>query len=193
MKRAGYIFYFFAGIVLTIFVLTILSRNYFQYFRPQTPQSDTTYVYDTTIVEIPVEVPQPYAVYITDTITDTLYVHDTIPADTAAILADYFRHKVYSDTIADKDLQFYLTETVYANRIIDRETSYKILQPQTITYNAHYTKYVHVGTYVYYDGEVAKMALNGVYTTNKYMIGLGYDPINKCVFFSAGIKIFENY
>jgi len=186
MKRAGHIFYFLTGIVLAIFVLSIFDK-------PEPPKTDTVYIYDTTTIEVPVEVPVPHTVYRTDTITDTLYVHDTIPADTAAILADYFRHKVYSDTIADKDLQFYLTETVYANRIIDRETSYKILQPQTITYNAHYTKYVHVGTYVYYDGEGAKMALNGVYTTNKYMIGLGYDPINKCVFFSAGIKIFENY
>lgn len=85
-------------------------------------------IYDSTEVIVEVEKPVPYAVYDTTFVYDTTYLFHTV--DTTAILTDYFKTRIYNDTLVDnKDLFFSLYEVVWQNQIQTREFTYKNKRP----------------------------------------------------------------
>jgi len=155
--------------------------------------SDTLTVYDSIPVYFADTVPVPYIVYDSIPLTyyDTIPVYESIPLplDTAEVIADYYRARVYKDTIEDKDLQFFLQETVSANRIINRQTGYRILRPQQVITNKHYNNAIYGGLQVYYTGNDAGVAGMITYSGEKFTGSAGYDPIRKGVFLGGGIKI----
>jgi hypothetical protein len=63
----------------------------------------------------------------------TRYVYNDAPIDTAAILSHYLTEVVtYIDTIRDSSLQAVIRDTIFRNRIVSREFTYKILRPVEI-------------------------------------------------------------
>ena len=150
---------------------------------------DVITLYDSTIVEIPVNVPVPYEVieYVNTHTTDTIYRVDTIEVinlvDTAAILTDYVRLRRYKDTIRDSDMVAYLDESVQFNRLTGREFSYQILRPTEVHTEKHNSLYV--GGYVYNTG----LTVNMSYFRNKWGVSVGYDPMNTRVFIGANYKL----
>jgi hypothetical protein len=89
-------------------------------------KSDTAYVYDTTLKEIPVPYPLP---------KDTEYVEIPANVDTSEILKDYFARLYYNQTISDSNLVAIIEDSVTQNRIIHRTFKYQWLQPQTVIIN----------------------------------------------------------
>jgi hypothetical protein len=163
---------------------------YWALFKPSTP--DQVVLYDTVRIEVPVPRPypvierDPYPVY--DTIwRDSKTVYDTIiiiqPTDTAAILADYYKERYYNDTLRDDHIEIYLSEMVTTNRIAKREIQYVKYDEQNWQLRA--------GLSIYIKPDGAGFAPMGYYTNDRWLVGLGYDPLARGVFFSTGITLFS--
>ena len=125
--------------------IALLAVGLVQYRHVTTPNKVVT-VYDTTlkVIRDTVNPPQkvihvPYKV-----LKDTFWV-DTIriPADTAAILADYFAKRVYSDTLLnDSTALIAVLDTIQFNRRVgQRELKYLNRLPRTITYQSAPSKW----------------------------------------------------
>ena len=116
----------FIIIILVLVGIIILQRACTS--SPEIEQPEPIIIYDSTEVIVEVEKPVPYAVYDTTFVHDTTYLfHDV---DTTAILADYFKTRIYNDTLVDdEDLFFSLYEVVWQNQIQTREFIYKNRRP----------------------------------------------------------------
>ena len=107
----------------------------------------TEYVYDTVIHNIPNDI-HHYSVK--DSIIYTI-IHDTIPADTAAIVKDWQATRKYDREFKDTNIVVNLTDYVTHNRLMDNFSfNYELLNSQTITYNnvdetTIYNSYFQVG------------------------------------------------
>lgn len=167
------------------------------FLRPHVTGSttnDTTLVYDTAVYEIidtipyPVPVPVQIVENITHEFYDTLTIYDTIPIpiDTAGIIADYYRLRIYNDIIADDNLEFHLWEQVGANRVLKRSTSYRILRPDKIV--TRYPQSVYIGAMIY-DTGLAPMV---TFTDQKYYLSAGFDPFNFTWFVGGGVKLWQS-
>ena len=144
--------------------------------------------YDSIIYEfdtIPIPVPYKVTSYVHTVTHDTIYVHDSImltpSIDTALILSDWIKTRLYKDTISNEDLNIYLNEEVTQNRITNREVSYQILRPQLIQNNPA----LYLGGYIYNGG----VSINASYFRKNWYASAGYDPFNKAVFIGGGYKI----
>ena len=159
-------------------------------FHP-TNYADTTYVYDTTkyVIYDTIPYPVPVPVKVIDTLTysfyDTITTYDTIPiAETPdEVIADYYRLRFYSDTISDKNLDFYIREQIGANRILKRSTSYVIKKPQTII--TQRPNYIYLGGSMSLHSTIPSV----MYTNDKLYLGLGYDVIQKTPVVSGGMRL----
>lgn len=125
--------------------IALLAVGLVQYRHVTTPEKAIT-VYDTTLkvirdtVNPPQKViPVPYKV-----IKDTFWVDTVrIQADTAAILADYFAKRVYSDTLLnDSTALIAVLDTIQFNRRVGtRQLRYINRLPRTITYQSSPSKW----------------------------------------------------
>lgn len=125
--------------------IALLAVGLVQYRHVTTPEKAIT-VYDTTLkvirdtVNPPQKViPVPYKV-----IKDTFWVDTVwIPADTAAILADYFAKRVYADTLLnDSTALIAVLDTIQFNRKVgQRELRYINRVPRTIAYQSSPSKW----------------------------------------------------
>ena len=183
--------YFSLGLVVGFLFTFFLFAKRVNPFPPS-QHADTTFVYDTTMHHIydsiPFPVPVPYKVI--DSVAyayyDTLTIYDTIPVAQTPdeVVADYYRLRYYSDTITDDNLQFYIREQIGANRILNRSTSYVIKRPQTII--TRKLNYLYIGGML---GKVNAPMLT--YTNDRLYAGAGYDPFNKSLVVSGGIKLYS--
>jgi len=144
-------------------------------------------VYDTDSIFTPITyevieyVDRVKTVYKTDTFTIDL----TQPVDSAQILADYVRIRLYKDTIRDNDMVAYITDSIQFNRIKTRQFSYQILRPtQIVTNKAHS---IGIGSLISLDGIVP----NVTYFNNKWGYSMGYDPLNKNLVLGVQYRLIE--
>lgn len=125
--------------------IALLAVGLVQYGHVTAPEKVVT-VYDTTlkVIRDTVRPPQkvihvPYRV-----LRDTFWVDTVkIPADTAAILADYFAKRVYADTLLnDSTALIAVSDTVQFNRRVgQRELRYVNRLPRTIIYQSDPAKW----------------------------------------------------
>lgn len=139
-------------------------------------------IYRDTGIHIIDSVPAPYYVsepiYIFDTITDSIPY--TVPFDTAAILADYYRKRDYNDTVVnDTSIMIAIQEQVWQNRISSRVLSYRLKSVKTPVQKEKTS--LLIGSYVgtmgagLQFGAVKKnIGVNILAGTTGYGIGLNY-------------------
>jgi hypothetical protein len=188
--RAGLIL---LAVFLVAFVLGALFAKQ-MICQGDTPQADTTYIYDTVIYEIPTEIP----------VADTLYIHqpypvevevikhDTIPlTDTVFIFAEWQTERVYYDTLQDAKLRAYLHERVQFNRITHRDFSYQILSPTEVITQHKNQHFVFAQMRIYGNSADAGFALSLDYANERFIGGIGYDFTRNYVFVEAGIPILK--
>jgi hypothetical protein len=151
----------------------------------------TDTIYDTITYNIPTPVPVPDTVIIHTPFPVEVIEYDTIltPPDTIYILGDYYKERIYRDTIQDARLRAYLNETVQMNRISHRDFSYQILSPTEVITSA--TNYLHGGLLLYYTGENAGFAPMVNYTNQRFTVGVAYDFIRRGVFVQSGLTLFK--
>jgi hypothetical protein len=154
------------------------------------PQADTTYIYDTAFYEIPVEIPVADTIYIGKPYPVEVINYDTIlETDTVFIMADYSAERVYYDTIQDAKLTAYLHERIQFNRITHREFGYKITAPTAQITRVN--NYLHGGLLIYYTGDDAGFAPMVNYTNERFTAGVGYDFIRRGIFVQSGLTLLK--
>ena len=120
--------------------IALLAVGLVQYRHVTTPERAVT-VYDTTlkVIRDTVNPPQKVIPVPYEVLRDTFWVDTVkIPADTAAILADYFAKRVYADTLLnDSTALIAVLDTIQFNRRVgQRELKYINRLPRVITYRS---------------------------------------------------------
>jgi hypothetical protein len=136
--------------------------------------TETEFVYDTIWREI--EKTEYDTVYL-DSISyaiDTTYL-DT-PVDTTEILRDYFATVYLTRKFENEDLSVVLSDVLSRNRIVDWTLDYSIKRPSQITNNitSVYNRYLTVNASLSTVPEAFDFSL--LLVNDKYIIGLGYVP-----------------
>lgn len=129
------------------------------------------------------------------TVNNNLYatnVYSVTPIgkiDTNLIIQNYFTKRFVADTIKDSLIQFSIYDTVYNNKIINRKTQYRLLQPYRTIINTTSTITVNVSQNGFYVGsflgfnftQLQSAGIEANYVTRKLNYGLGYDFKNNAV------------
>ena len=177
-----------------VFFLILVSCLFFGYrIYPRlnpcpTIESDTIYVIDTVIREIPNYV--PYYVYRTDSVVyrDTVFKD----VDTTAILKDYFAIHYYTRNWEDSLLKVTLDDAISENKPIHNTFRYTILRPQTVIENilnmAPLTRSVYTGLSLPI-AELKYTEVEAIVVYPRLYFGLGAGYRSASV--KAGIKIFD--
>ena len=187
----------------SLLLIIVLAASFFggwkahQEFRPcPVIESDTVYVYDTTIRVIRDTVPW----YIIR--KDTVIVNHNIPAivDTSAILADYYNFHYYSrdwyDITSDNDtiIHINLEDVISQNMPLDNNFSYRWFKPQTIINNTvinnNYSRYLYAGLSMPLNDY--KFTAGSVYfASDRLLLGVGYIPYYKSFNITTGFKLIQ--
>ena len=127
--------------------------------------------------------------------TDTIHLDRPIPVkvyepaappsalDTAAIVADYLRGRVYTDTLVNTpDLVFILTDTVYQNSLLGREIHYTLTTP-VITR----TKTKPFSLYVLAD---SRLSASLIVERKRWLVQAGYDINHKQPLIGVGYRLY---
>ena len=125
--------------------IALLAVGLVQYRYVTAPEKVVT-TYDTTlkVIRDTVNPPQKVIPVPYEVLRDTFWVDTVkIPADTAAILADYFAKRVYSDTLLnDSTALIAVSDTIQFNRMVgQRELRYINRLPRAITYKSANSKW----------------------------------------------------
>lgn len=148
MRKIMKINKFYIGIFITLLVISLAFTGGYKYYNcthPVTTVTDTTFVYDTIVKEIPVN---HYS-----HIVDTVFFPDTliIPADvdTAEILRKFYSRYVYARNWEDSLIKVSFKDTVSQNKIQNSSNlKYQILRPQTVIVNEtnikSYSSYLNI-------------------------------------------------
>ena len=124
--------------------------------------------FDTVEVPIPYEVIEYVDKVKTIYKTDTFTIDLTQTIDSAQILADYVRTRLYKDTLRSSELVAYITHSIQFNRIKSRQFSYKILRPTQILANKPNS--IGIGL-TYYIKPIPIVTFNH----NKWGLSVGYN------------------
>jgi len=169
-------------IAFILLIVVIFQRSCVQPPTVIVEPPEIVYVYDT----IPKIIIQKETELRIDTIIVTEYLPHNI--DTLAILADYFSKVKYFDVLLDDSSAFIaLAETVYKNRITERELTFINRQPVKAYIKEPYPVPVPITTpRIFVGGELSTgmygqgVALGFGYTDNKKgLITYHYDLIHK--------------
>lgn len=175
------------GILITIVIIFSFTVGYQTYPKWNTPDvvNDTIWKVDT--VEHTIVDTFPWFV----TKRDTVIYRDTVPADidTSAIIKEYLSVRYYTRQWQDSSVIITVDDAVSENRLIDQSLRYEITRPQSIinvTENKYsYSRYLYAGLQT--DMKTASVSL--FYADKRALYGLGYDPFNKRINLTTGIKI----
>lgn len=147
------------------------------------PKTDTIFFTRTTTKLVP---------YLT---LDTLYIPELVDVDTAAILSDYYKARIYRDTLRNQYGYISLTDTISQNKIRGRGVKTSLLIPEvtkTITLTQPKRNQIYIGAGLfgneddYLDGYNVNLALK---TRRDKMIEIGYNQLfDGGHFYSLGLK-----
>lgn len=130
---------------------------------------DTFYLRDTVRIEKPV----PEYIYLPP-------LSEFI--DTAAIIADYLRAKIYTDTlVSNKNITAILKDTIYQNSILGREFIYTLSTPVITTLQKPFSLFVVADT---------RMSTSIILTRKRWLIQGGYDFRYKYPYIGIGLKLY---
>lgn len=134
-------------------------------------QSDTTYVHDTTLQKVLVEIPQPYAVYR----HDTVYHLDSASCERLA--QSFYERKYYRDTLMNDTGALIVVEDTVTQNGLSKRTLYFINRraTQVIT---NTTMYAEIPRFRFYAGPFISYGRNGS--------GIGAGILLSSKLFSAG-------
>jgi hypothetical protein len=117
--------------------------------------------------------------------------------DTAKILQAFYNVHGYVSAVNDSNLTGYVVDSVSQNRILYNRFYYRLLKPtQTIATTvinkppvicAKYRYSIGLGIFGYSAGKSISFGPEGYYQTSKYMVGGGYDVLNKGIMLRGGI------
>lgn len=123
-------------------------------------------------------------------------IYDTIAIDTSKIVADYFRKKIYLDTlINDTSALFVLNQTVWQNKLFNTSFTFvnKLPQYRIVTKTNHVTQPVFKPRFLLGAQFTTNsdLYLTGLYVTKyKGAYSFGYDPMNKRYSLGVYFKLF---
>lgn len=139
--------------------------------KPTTTTSgiDTCYLRDTVRIEKPV----PEYIYLPP---PPRFI------DTAAIIADYLRAKIYTDTlVSNKNITAILKDTIYQNSILGREFVYTLSAPVITCPQKPFSLFVVADT---------RMSASLILTRKRWLIQGGYDFRYKYPYLGIGFKLY---
>lgn len=134
---------------------------------------DTT-IYVTKVDSFPVHVPEPYKLI--DTVIEYRTLNDSLKY---VIIADYYRKRLYSDTLTTDSVQIVINDTVTENKLKGRKTIYRITFPVQITQVKPITpkRHYHLGG----DVGLNQVTIKAAYQDRRGVIySGGYDIMNRC-------------
>lgn len=124
---------------------------------------------------------------------DTLWKEQLVPEyiylpplpefiDTAAIIADYLKAKIYTDTlVSNKNITAILKDTIYQNSILGREFIYTLSAPVIACPQKPFSLFVVADT---------RMSTSLVITRKRWLIQGGYDFRYKYPYIGIGLKLY---
>ena len=144
--------------------------------------------YDSLIYQFDtIPIPEPYKEleYRDTTLYDTIFLNDTSflyhDIDTALILSDWLKTRLYGDTIRTEEMVLYWNAVVQFNRLKDFNPSMQILRPTEIIHNPNSSINIGVGyygTFIPYVG----------YNYKDWGVSVGY---NKEIYLGISYKLYE--
>ena len=166
MKNNGLAFW---GIsLLVLFIIISWSVGYRDGSR-QAPTVDTIRI--DSIIRIPVPVPAV-----------EVQIPVPVDVDTAAILADYYKQRIYDDTlINDQFVTLMLRDTVYHNQLLGRTVHYSLSIPQVQVPKHELMVTSDIG----YRTQVVMAA----YQYKRLQLRAGYDFYNQTPMLAIGLTI----
>jgi len=164
-------------------------------FKCPEAKSDTLYVYDTIIHNIPDTI--PFYIVHKDTVIKTVVDYQDV--DTMQILDDYFAIHFYTrnwydiDTVLkDTLIAITLEDAISQNTPLGNDFSYKYYRPTTVINNV--VNNVNYSSYLYGninlpipDTKYASVGLS--YASGRTLIGVSYLPLTKNFSLTWGFKI----
>jgi hypothetical protein len=124
---------------------------------------------------------------------------NTIPAivDTHAILKSYYASREFVTPINDSLISGFVVDSVTQNKITYNKLYYRLLRPTTTTVIktvttpppmcAQYKYSIQVGMFGMSNGKNLAFGPQASYQNKKYMLGAGYDVLNKAAMIKTGI------
>ena len=129
--------------------------------------------------------------------SDTLYIDRPVPikileptaplpaVDTAAIIADYLRSRVYTDTLINRpELVLILTDTVHQNALLGRDIQYTLTTPVVTQTKAKARPF---SLYLLAD---SRLAATLIVERKRWVVQGGYDINNKQPLVGVGYKLY---
>lgn len=137
----------------------------------------------------------PDPTFITDTIIciDTSYIPKPVPVitylpeppaiiDTAAIIQDYLKAKIYNDTlVANKDITAILKDTIYKNSVLGRTFTYSLSMPVIKQKTAPFSLFLTAST---------RQTTSLVVIRKRWLFEGGYDFREKTPYLGIGFKLY---
>lgn len=122
-------------------------------------------------------------IYIPDPELIDIYIPEvTIPVDTAAIIQNYMKAKVYSDTlVSNSQLTAVLKDTIYQNSILGRSFLYTLSTPVIKCPQRPFSLSLMADS---------RFSTSFIITRNRWLIQGGYDFKEKYPFLGVGFKIY---
>ena len=126
---------------------------------------------------------------------DSIVYRDTVYADTAQILADYFAIHYYTRKWADSLLIATSEDAISENRFIDNKFTYKYIGPIAYTQNVQdytvtYNKYLYGGLGLPLK-DYKYISLETFYAFPKGYLGISWNPQIKGFGLKAGVRILQ--
>lgn len=130
---------------------------------------------DTVFISELISIPEPELI--------NVYIPEPkIPVDTNAIIQDYMKAKVYSDTlISNSQITAVLKDTVYQNSILGRSFFYTLSTP-VLKYRQRPFSLLLLAD--------SRFSTSLIFTRNRWLIQGGYDFKDKYPFLGVGFKIY---
>lgn len=129
----------------------------------------------------------------TVTLIDSYLVEVPAVVDTQSIIREYFKKRIYTDTLNDDTLELIISDTISFNKLQGRFLKYRILTPTIINKTEIVNNYLE-DRHSFYGGFQAAhgtIAPSVVYSNTRYQVNASYDVIQSRVIIGAHWKLFS--
>lgn len=122
-------------------------------------------------------------VYIPDPELIDIYIPEPpVVIDTAAIIEDYLKAKIYNDTlVSNSEITAILKDTIYQNSVLGRSFFYTLSTPVLKCPEKPFSLYLVAD---------CRFTTSLIFTRNRWIIQGGYDFKNKIPYMGIGFKLY---
>lgn len=179
---------FFGG--LNIWHIIIMVMLFWMMTKDNTPpQVIKNYYYDSTLVTLPQQQPQPVNVSMPPANVVVQMQGQMDSATIAQMIQEHISTNYYKDSIRDSSIAIYWEADVTKNKLTRHSLQYKNLRPTMITEEEHRRK-VLLGMYAGIHAEQFNYGLSGSYINKRDdVFTIGVNPVNKSGFLMLNKKI----